>query len=187
MDYVNNEANANNQSYVTEGIDAMTNDTREIQPLSDDEIGALCLRFISASIYGRRVHDIRMLSYAEKYDLLPRMLVTIVEQRKRDLRPTPNNVGVYLLQNCSSGYLGNSPVFWKKGGCGYTQWIDEAERWTKEDAECLIRSTSGTHSWRMWSLSDIEASAKRTVDIQDLRSRAAIQLTEWGWDGQQQG
>ena len=25
----------------------------------------------------------------------------------------------YLLQNLHQGYIGNSPVFWRKGGCGY--------------------------------------------------------------------
>jgi len=78
-------------------------------------------------------------------------------------------VDEYLLQNCSGGYVGNSPVFWHKDGGGYTQWIDEAKRWTKEEAERQIRSTRGTHSWVMWPVDEIEAAAKRTVDIQDLR------------------
>lgn len=76
---------------------------------------------------------------------------------------------LYLLQNCSAGYVGNSPMFWREGGSGYTPWIDEAKRWTKEEAEQQIRATCGTHSWAMWSVAEIEAKAKRTVDIQDLR------------------
>jgi hypothetical protein len=75
----------------------------------------------------------------------------------------------YLLQNCSGGYVGNSLVFWREGGSGYTPWIDEAKRWTKEEAELQIRSTRGSHTWQMWSVAEIEAVAKRTVDIQDLR------------------
>lgn len=76
----------------------------------------------------------------------------------------------YLLQNCSGGYVGNSPVFWCKDGSGYTQWIDEAKRWTKEEAEKQIWSTRGSHTWKMWSVAEIEAVAKRTVDIQDLQT-----------------
>lgn len=76
---------------------------------------------------------------------------------------------LYLLQNCSAGYLGNSPLFWREGGCGYTQWIDEAKRWTYREARVQIRSTRGTHHWKMWPLTDIEAVARRTVDMQDLR------------------
>lgn len=74
----------------------------------------------------------------------------------------------YLLQNCSGGYIGNSPVFWHRSGSGYTQWIDHAKRWTKEEAELKIRSTRGSHTWQMWSVEEIEAVAKRTVDMQDL-------------------
>ena len=76
----------------------------------------------------------------------------------------------YLLQNCNAGYIGNSPVFWHKNDSGYTQWIDEAKQWTKEEAERQIQSTKGTHIWKMWSIQEIEAAAKRTVDIQDLQN-----------------
>jgi len=80
----------------------------------------------------------------------------------------------YLLQNCSGGYVGNSPVFWRDGGSGYTHLIDEAKRWTKEEAELQIRSTRGSHTWQMWSVAEIEAVAKRTVDIQDLRKLVEV-------------
>lgn len=76
---------------------------------------------------------------------------------------------LFLLQNCGAGYVGNSPVFWREGGCGYTPWIDEAKRWTKEEAEVVIRGSEGSHSWKMWPVDLIESVAKRTVDIQDLR------------------
>lgn len=80
---------------------------------------------------------------------------------------------LYLLQNCSGGYVGNSPVFWHKDRSGYTPWIDEAKRWTKAEAEQQIRSTRGSQMWQMWSVAEIEAVAKRTVDIQDLRKLVA--------------
>lgn len=81
----------------------------------------------------------------------------------------------YLLQNCSAGYVGNSPVFWHKSESGYTPWIDDAKRWAKEEAEQQIRSTRGSHTWQMWSVEEIEAAAKRTVDIQDLRKLVSEQ------------
>ncbi len=84
------------------------------------------------------------------------------------------DVQLYLLQNCNAGYLGNSPVFWHKSGSGYTQWIDEAKHWTREEVEKTIRSTKGSHNWRIWPLSDIESVAKRTVDIQDLRKLESV-------------
>lgn len=76
---------------------------------------------------------------------------------------------LYLLQNCTGGYVGNSPCFWHKTDSGYTPWIDDAKRWTKEEAERQIRSTQGSHTWKMWPLDRITAAAKSTVDIQDLR------------------
>ena len=85
---------------------------------------------------------------------------------------------IYLLQCLNIGYVGNSPMFWREGGSGYTPWIDEAERWTRQEAESLIRSTSGTHDWEMWSLAEVEAIAKRTVDIQDLRKLVRQKATK---------
>lgn len=76
---------------------------------------------------------------------------------------------LYLLQNCSAGYVGNSPLFWAEGDAGYTPWIDLAKRWTHDEARRLIRATNGSHSWKLWPLEVIEMAAKRTVDIQDLR------------------
>lgn len=84
----------------------------------------------------------------------------------------------YLLQNCTAGYVG----FWREGGSGYTPWIDEAKRWTLKEADAQIRSTSGTHSWKLWSLDAIEAIAKRTVDIQDMQKTlgSGARVTEMG-------
>lgn len=75
---------------------------------------------------------------------------------------------LFLLQNNNGGYVGNSPVFWREGGSGYTPWIDDAKRFTKDEAEIQIRSTRGSHSWTMWPVEMIERAAKRTVDMQDL-------------------
>lgn len=76
---------------------------------------------------------------------------------------------VYLLQCETAGYLGNSPMFYGEG-CNYTQWIDQAKRWTYREAKRQIRSTRGSHQWRLWPLDQIERCAKRTVDMQDLRT-----------------
>lgn len=76
---------------------------------------------------------------------------------------------LYLLQNRSAGYLGNSPVFWANGGGGYTQWIDEAKRWTLVEAQKQIDATRSSHDFRAIPLDEIERVAKRTVDMQDLR------------------
>ena len=76
---------------------------------------------------------------------------------------------MYLLINHSAGYLGNSPMFWRKNGCGYTQWIDDAELFTEEDAEKTIRGCRGSHNLEKVSQSLVNSLAKRTIDMQDLR------------------
>lgn len=76
---------------------------------------------------------------------------------------------LFYLQNVTAGYLGNSPLFWRKGGSGYTQWIDEAELFTREKAGNLARAATGTHAFVIWSRTEIEKVARRTVDMQDLR------------------
>ena len=68
-------------------------------------------------------------------------------------------------------------MFYSKNGSGYTQWIDEAKTFTEEAANKVISGTRGTHTWIKWFVEEIEAVAKRTVDIQDLR-RAVIKLRD---------
>lgn len=78
---------------------------------------------------------------------------------------------LYLLQNNSAGYLGNSPLFWHESNCGYTVNIDEAKRWTWKETRRQIRSTRGTHRWTAIKLSDCENAAIRVVDIQRITKR----------------
>lgn len=72
---------------------------------------------------------------------------------------------MYFLQNLHQGYLGNSPVFWANSG-GYTQWIDDAKRFNKNQAFKLV--TEDKTKWAIWPVEDVMLNAKRTVDIQDL-------------------
>lgn len=75
---------------------------------------------------------------------------------------------LYLLQHMESGYVGNCPCFWSVKG-NYTIWINEAKKFTKKEAENIIRGSKGTHSWQIWPVNTIIQAAKTVVDIQDLR------------------
>lgn len=75
----------------------------------------------------------------------------------------------FYLQNCSAGYVGDFPVFWHKAGSGYTPYVDDAKVFTMAEAEGIIRSTKGSHSWKPWSVSTCQAAAVRVVDIERLR------------------
>lgn len=73
----------------------------------------------------------------------------------------------YILQNLDRGFLGNSPCFWLERG-GYGQWIDQARKFTEEEADKIIRSTSSSHKFKKWDWDLIDQVGQRTVDIQDL-------------------
>lgn len=84
---------------------------------------------------------------------------------------------LYLLQNLHSGYLGNCPCFWMKGG-GYGQWIDEAEKFTLAQVKDIIKSTSSSHKWKIWPWDIIDKAAQRTVDSQVLPVLHDIELLD---------
>jgi len=75
----------------------------------------------------------------------------------------------YYLQNCSAGYIGDFPVFWHKTNSGYTPYIDDAKVFTRAEADEVMRSTQGTHSWATWPVATCQAAATRVVSIERLR------------------
>jgi hypothetical protein len=84
---------------------------------------------------------------------------------------------LFFLQNIEIGYAFNSPQFWAIDG-GYTQWIEQAQRFSEDAADKLIESNcklvgKGDKLKRIpkfakWRCEDVEKCAKLTVDIQDL-------------------
>lgn len=76
----------------------------------------------------------------------------------------PEGAEEYFLQD-SRSYVGNCPLFWRKGG-GYTTRIDEAERFTKEAAE---RQHKDRDTDKIWPCDVIIAISRPTIDCQDMR------------------
>jgi hypothetical protein len=76
---------------------------------------------------------------------------------------------IYLLQNESAGYIGDSPLFWSDGGCGYTVDVDRAKRFTLTEARAVVRASKGTHRWKIWRQQDVLNSCVRVADIEVLR------------------
>lgn len=75
---------------------------------------------------------------------------------------------LYYLQNVRYGYFGNSPYWWEKNNSGYTPWLDEAKKFTNEEADKVIRSTQGSHEWKKWRVTEIDRTARRIADVQTL-------------------
>lgn len=75
----------------------------------------------------------------------------------------------YYLQNLNQGYVGNNPVWWAKGGNGYTSYIDNAELFDESEAKKYVDHDS--EKWRMYRTEDVEKAIYRTVDVQKLPNK----------------
>lgn len=76
---------------------------------------------------------------------------------------------LYYLQNEGAGFVGNAPLWWAKGGNGYTPRLDDAEQFEADAANAIVRRTRGSHRWKKWSVKLVDSLSHRVVDIQDLR------------------
>ncbi|MCO7641921.1 hypothetical protein NJI34_34700 [Pseudomonas sp. S 311-6] len=66
-------------------------------------------------------------------------------------------------------YVGNCPMWWAKGGSGYTTRLDEAERYTLKDA---LRQHASRETDVPWPCAEIDPLARPTVDVQHMKDRA---------------
>ena len=70
----------------------------------------------------------------------------------------------YYLQDKRS-YIGNSMLWWAKGGRGYTTKIDNAEIWTAD--QLIKRGYDGEHEkYRIWEKNYVDSLVERTVNSQ---------------------
>lgn len=88
--------------------------------------------------------------------------------RVRDLVDQIVDIDEFYIQNIGAGYLGNSPIWWGKDDCGYTQWLNEAHRFTGLEADKVINRCRGSHQLKKWPCDVVDRAARVTVDIQDL-------------------
>lgn len=73
----------------------------------------------------------------------------------------------YYIQRIPSGMLGNSPVWWAKGGNGYTSYLQNAERFSGEDASKLVIDSG---KYAMWSCEEVNKRLHLVYDIQDKKN-----------------
>ncbi|HAL22283.1 MAG TPA: hypothetical protein DCP40_06090 [Stenotrophomonas sp.] len=66
-------------------------------------------------------------------------------------------------------FVGNCPMWWGPHGSGYVTRLDEAGRYTEEEA---IRQNRTRETDIPWPCSEIDALARQTVDCQHMRPRA---------------
>lgn len=73
---------------------------------------------------------------------------------------------MYYLRNKERGYLGNSPLWYAKGGAGYTDSLDKAEMFTASEAADKVKGDPD--KWEAWDCAQIDLFAYRTFDSQDF-------------------
>ncbi len=66
-------------------------------------------------------------------------------------------------------FVGNCPMWWGPNGSGYVTRLDEAGRYTEQEA---IRQNRTRETDIPWPCSEIDALARQTVDCQHMRPRA---------------
>lgn len=81
-----------------------------------------------------------------------------------DLGPDP----MFYIQDTRQ-FVGNCPVWWGPGGGGYVTRLDEAGRYTEQEA---VKQNRCRDTDIPWPCAEIEAIARRTVDFQHMRPRA---------------
>lgn len=69
----------------------------------------------------------------------------------------------YYIQD-SRSYVGNSVLWWRKGGSGYTTNLAEAMQVTGKTSDWLFRETD-----ILWPVDDVDARATRQFDAQNFR------------------
>ena len=74
---------------------------------------------------------------------------------------------LFYLENRTSPKE-NVAYFWRKNGCGYTAKIGDAQEFTEDQANQLIRSAEGSHKFIKHLVGDVKAKAFSAVNIDDL-------------------
>ncbi|WP_223484679.1 hypothetical protein [Stenotrophomonas indicatrix] len=80
-----------------------------------------------------------------------------------DLVPEP----MFYIQDTRQ-FVGNCPVWWGPNGGGYVTRLDEAGRYTEQEAITQNRTRTTDIPW---PCAEIDALARRTVDCQHMRNR----------------
>ena len=74
----------------------------------------------------------------------------------------------YYIQNTKQGFLGNAIVFWALGRCGYTAKLEQAEKFSYEEAKEICNDNPDKNkAWPVDYIDNNEGTARLT-DMQFL-------------------
>ena len=82
----------------------------------------------------------------------------------------------YYIQNTKQGYLGNAIVFWKIGRNGYTAKLEQAEKFSYEEAKRICEGNPEKN--KAWAVDYIDNNkgTARLTDSQYLRESNIIKF-----------
>lgn len=79
----------------------------------------------------------------------------------------------FYIQNRDAGFLGNAIMFWRKGCCGYTADLNNAEIFSEQEAERICKGSPKQHiAWPVEHI-DNNKGIQRIVDSQYVFSENA--------------
>lgn len=76
-------------------------------------------------------------------------------------------------------FVGNAPMFWAKGGNGYTSYIQGAERFSENDANQLHKEDPS--KWKLYKCSEVDARLHLVYDVQDDKRLGTDSPCGWPW------
>lgn len=84
----------------------------------------------------------------------------------------PADPPMYYIQN--RGYCGNCMFWWRPDGNGYTLDLNTAGRFTRDEAERIVRGRPDVD--KAWLCSDVHKAVKLHVSIEDFRQVDCLPL-----------
>jgi hypothetical protein len=129
--------------------------------------------------------DVYLPEYAPKdAEQFAESLVNPPEPNERlvELLASPTNAeaeraAFYYIQNKHAGYLGNAPIWWAKGGKGYTAYILNAERFTEANANQMV--ADDPHNLAMYRCDYVDARLHLVFDSQDFHRLGTDEPCGW--------
>ena len=81
------------------------------------------------------------------------------------------DAGMWLIVSIKHGFHHDATVFWGPNQCGYTSYVEQAGRYTKEEADAICKRA--THE--LWALpaTRVVSESRRVLDASDMRDLKA--------------
>lgn len=80
----------------------------------------------------------------------------------------------YYIQNKDQGFLGNAPVWWANERRGYTAYLNNAHRFSYEEAKNIC--TINPNKNKAWPCEYIESKIMQVVDDQHIESENIVKF-----------